>query len=123
MLRMSKQDDSASKTKAQGPRPGLPARGTQTGRPLLVAFDLLGRRWALRVLWELREDQLGFRALQQRCASMSSSVLRDRLTELVGAGLLETDDTRRYRLTRHGHALLVALKPLSRWAEEWGAGT
>ena len=47
----------------------------------------------------LREDQLGFRALQQRCASMSSSVLRDRLTELTGAGLLETDDARRYRLT------------------------
>jgi DNA-binding HxlR family transcriptional regulator len=121
MLRMSKQDTSASKTKAQGPRPGLPARGTQTGRPLLVAFDLLGRRWALRVLWELREDQLGFRALQQHCANMSSSVLRDRLTELVGAGLLETDDARRYRLTPHGHALLLALKPLSHWAEEWGA--
>jgi DNA-binding HxlR family transcriptional regulator len=118
---MSKQDTSASKTKAQGPRPGLPARGTQTGRPLLVAFDLLGRRWALRVLWELREDQLGFRALQQHCANMSSSVLRDRLTELVGAGLLETDDAGRYRLTPHGHALLLALKPLSHWAEEWGA--
>jgi DNA-binding HxlR family transcriptional regulator len=118
---MSKQEDNASKTKAQALRPGLPARGTQTGRPLLVAFDLLGRRWALRVLWELREDQLGFRVLQQRCASMSSSVLRDRLTELTGAGLLETDDARRYRLTPHGRALLVALSPLSRWAEEWGA--
>jgi DNA-binding HxlR family transcriptional regulator len=120
---MSKQQGSASKTKAQGPRPGLPARGTQTGRPLLVAFDLLGRRWALRVIWELREDHLGFRALQQRCGNMSSSVLRDRLTELTGAGLLETDDARRYRLTPRGHALLVALKPLSHWAEEWGAGT
>lgn len=120
---MSKQERSASKTKAQGPRPGRPARGTETGRPLLVAFDLLGRRWALRVLWELREEHLGFRALQQRCAHMSSSVLRDRLTELAGAGLLDTDDARRYRLTRHGHALLEALAPLSRWAEEWGAET
>src|SRR5512133_1347094 len=60
------------------PRPGQPARGRQTGRPLLVAFDLLGRRWALRVLWELREERLGFRALQSRCDDMSSSVLRDR---------------------------------------------
>jgi DNA-binding HxlR family transcriptional regulator len=123
MLRMSKQEGSASKTKAQGPRPGLPARGTQTGRPLLVAFDLLGRRWALRVLWELRQDHLGFRTLQQRCERMSSSVLRDRLTELTGAGLLEIDDTRRYGLTPHGHALLVALSPLARWADEWGAGS
>lgn len=118
---MSKQKTTASKTKAQGPRPGRPARGTRTGRPLLVAFDLLGRRWALRVLWELRDEHLGFRALQERCEDMSSSVLRDRLAELGGAGLLETDDAGRYRLSRHGQSLLKALKPLSNWADEWGA--
>ncbi|MGO9790784.1 MAG: winged helix-turn-helix transcriptional regulator [Solirubrobacteraceae bacterium] len=61
--------------------------------------------------------------MQQRCGGMSSSVLRDRLAELVGAGLLETDDAGRYGLSRHGHALLEALKPLSTWAEDWGAGT
>lgn len=116
---MSKQDNSASRTEAQGPRPGHPARGTRTGRPLLVAFDLLGRRWALRVLWELRAESLGFRALQQRCEGMSSSVLRDRLAELTGAGLLETDDERRYRLSHQGRSLLRALKPLSKWAEQW----
>jgi len=121
MLWMSKQDSSASVNEAQGLRPGRPARGTRTGRPLLVAFDLLGRRWALRVLWELRDDHLGFRALQQRCEGMSSSVLRDRLAELVVAGLLETDEVGRYGLTHQGQALLVALKPLSRWAEHWGA--
>ncbi len=120
---MSKHDDTALVTEAQGLRPGRPARGTRTGRPLLVAFDLLGRRWALRVLWELRQDPLGFRALQQRCESMSSSVLRDRLTELVGAGLLETDVAGRYGLSHHGHSLLEALKPLSRWAEQWGTET
>ena len=121
MLWMSKQDSSASVNEAQGLRPGRPARGTRTGRPLLVAFDLLGRRWALRVLWELREDHLGFRALQQRCEGMSSSVLRDRLTELVFAGLLKTDEAGLYGLTHQGQALLAALQPLSRWAEQWGA--
>ena len=121
MLRMSKQNNNASITEAQGPRPGRPARGTRTGRPLLVAFDLLGRRWALRVLWELREETLGFRAVQERCDGMSSSVLRDRLAELVGAGLLEVDEMGRYGLSRHGAALLEALAPLSSWAEAWGA--
>jgi DNA-binding HxlR family transcriptional regulator len=120
---MSKQHPNASRTEAQRPRPGRPARGTRTGRPLLVAFDLLGRRWALRLLWELREDSVGFRALQERCEGMSSSVLRDRLAELTGAGLLETDDAGHYRLSPHGRALLEALEPLSRWAEEWGAAT
>src|ERR1700716_4526153 len=117
LLRMSKQNRSASKPEAQGPRPqgprpqgprpqgprpGRPARGTRTGRPLLVAFDLLGRRWALRVLWELREERLGFRELQQRCDGMSSSVLRDRLTELARAGLLETDEAGGSGLSRYG---------------------
>lgn len=120
---MSKQERSASKLEAQGPRPGRPARGTRTGRPLLVAFDLLGRRWALRVLWELRQEHLGFRALQERCGGMSSSVLRDRLAELVGAGLLETDSAGRYGLSQHGRELMVALKPMSRWADRWDAGT
>lgn len=120
---MSKQHTSASRTEAQGPRPGRPARGTRTGRPLLVAFDLLGRRWALRVLWELRQDNVGFRALQQRCEGMSSSVLRDRLAELTGASLLETDSAGRYGLSPHGRALLQALEPLAHWADEWGAVT
>jgi DNA-binding HxlR family transcriptional regulator len=119
---MSKQKRSASINKAQPLRPGRPARGTRTGRPLLVAFDLLGRRWALRVLWELRAEPVGFRALQERCEGMSSSVLRDRLVELVGAGLLQTDEAGRYFLSPHGQALLEALAPLSRWADEWAAG-
>ena len=102
------------------PIPGRAARGTTTGRPLLVAFDLLGRRWALRVLWELRDQPLGFRALQDRCEGMSSSVLRDRIRELVESGIVAAGDDRRYGLTEHGRALLAALEPLSRWAEAWG---
>jgi DNA-binding HxlR family transcriptional regulator len=104
------------------PQPGSPARGTRTGRPLNVAFDLLGRRWALRVLWELREERLGFRALQQRCEGMSSSVLRDRLRELTAARILDTDGDGRYGLSKDGKKLLSALEPLSRWAQDWAAG-
>jgi DNA-binding HxlR family transcriptional regulator len=120
---MSKQHANASSFEAQGPRPGPPARGTRTGRPALVAFDLPERRWALRVLWELREDHLGFRALQESCGGMSSSVLRDRPAELVSAGLVQNDDAGRYGLSLHGHALLEALTPLSSWAAECGAGS
>lgn len=103
------------------PRPGTPARGTRTGKPLMVAFDLLGRRWALRVLWELRDEPLGFRALQRRCDGISSSVLRDRLTELVDVSIVVTDAAGDYTLTEHGRSLLAALKPLSRWADDWGS--
>jgi DNA-binding HxlR family transcriptional regulator len=85
----------------------------------MVVFDLLGRRWALRVLWELRGEHVGFRALQARCDQMSSSVLRDRLAELVEAGIVEADDDGLYGLTDAGRKLLRALAPLSRWAEDW----
>ena len=72
----------------QPPRPGVPVRGSTTGRPLMAALDLLGRRWALRILWELRDGPLGARALLSRCGQMSSSVLYERLRELTGAGLV-----------------------------------
>src|ERR1700722_17849874 len=76
------------KTKRQpAGRPGRPVRGSTTGRPLMAALDLLGRRWSLRILWELREGPLGARSLRERCDGMSPSVLYDRLGELTGAGL------------------------------------
>jgi DNA-binding HxlR family transcriptional regulator len=83
----------------------------------MAALDLLGRRWALRILWELRDGPLGFRDLQSRCDAMSSSVLRTRLVELVGAGLVEQHGD--YRLTPLGRELGTAIRPLSRWADRW----
>jgi DNA-binding HxlR family transcriptional regulator len=84
----------------------------------MAALDLLGRRWALRVLWELRDGPLGFRALQAACDGMSSSVLRDRLHELTEAALVERQDDA-YQLTALGAELGQALAPLTRWAERW----
>ena len=86
----------------------------------MAALDLLGRRWALRVLWELREGPLGFRALQAACDDMSSSVLRDRLRELSAAALVEQASDESYVLTPLGTDLGTALAPLSRWAQRWG---
>src|SRR5580692_3422404 len=51
---------------ASPPRPGRPVRGSTTGGPVMAALDLFGRRWTLRVLWELRDGAVGFRLLQQR---------------------------------------------------------
>jgi DNA-binding HxlR family transcriptional regulator len=102
------------------PLPGRPVRGSTGGRPLMAALDLLGRRWALRVLWELRDGPLGFRALQAACDSMSSSVLRDRLGELAEAGLIGRDGDR-YALTPLGDDLGRAMRPLAQWAGRWEA--
>jgi DNA-binding HxlR family transcriptional regulator len=101
------------------PLPGQPVRGSATGRPIMALLDLLGRRWALRVIWELREGQLQFRALQERCAGMSSSVLNQRLRELRTAGIVELGE-RGYRLTDEGRGLRDAVAPLDAWAKRWG---
>jgi DNA-binding HxlR family transcriptional regulator len=84
----------------------------------MALLDLLGRRWALRVIWELRGDPLSFRELQQRCGGVSSSVLNDRVAELREAGALEQSD-RGYRLTDEGVLLLDAYPPLHAWADRW----
>ncbi|MPY96344.1 MAG: transcriptional regulator [Acidimicrobiia bacterium] len=87
----------------------------------MAALDLLGRRWSLRVLWELRDGPHGFRALRDRCDGMSMSVLRQRLVELGAAQLVEQDDAQRYRLTALGEELRAAIEPLTRWSERWSA--
>jgi len=75
------------------PLPGRPVRGSATGRPIMALLDLLGRRWTLRVLWELRGAPVpSFRELQTRCGGVSSSVLTDRLAELREAGIVERTD-------------------------------
>jgi DNA-binding HxlR family transcriptional regulator len=86
----------------------------------MALFDLLGRRWTLRVLWELRDGGLTFRQLQARCDTMSSSVLNQRLRELRDAGIVNVHAGEGYTLTREGHALLRALAPLHEWAARWG---
>jgi DNA-binding HxlR family transcriptional regulator len=112
----------ASKTKARKASvlPGQPVRGSRTGRPVMALLDLLGRRWALRVLWELRDGQaITFRSLQARCGGISSSVLNDRLRELRDAEIVAAESSSGYHLTAHGRELLVALAPLDAWAKRW----
>jgi DNA-binding HxlR family transcriptional regulator len=89
----------------------------------MALLDLLGRRWALRVVWELRDQRLTFRELQERCDSMSASVLNQRLAELRDAGIVEQHDAGGYALSNEGRALLTALGDLDTWAKRWAART
>ncbi|MCH7477775.1 MAG: helix-turn-helix transcriptional regulator [SAR324 cluster bacterium] len=106
---------------AELPKPGSKVRGTRSGRPIMVLLDLLGRRWTLRVLWELREGALRFRALQERCGGLSPTVLNRRLAELRAAGIVGPDNPEGYLLTSEGRKLLRALAPLGEWARRWAA--
>jgi len=100
------------------PRVGQSVRGSRSGRPIMVVLDLLGRRAALRLLWELRGEPLTFRALQDAAAT-NPALLNTRLKELREAGVVDHGDGG-YHLTDAGRALVQALHPLSAWADAWG---
>jgi DNA-binding HxlR family transcriptional regulator len=83
----------------------------------MALLDLLGRRGALRVLWELRGPPLTFRALQAT-AALSPSVLNTRLAELRDAGVVDHGGDG-YGLTPSGRDLLAELAGIHRWADAW----
>jgi DNA-binding HxlR family transcriptional regulator len=99
------------------PLPRRRVRGSANGRPIMALLDLLGRRMALRILWELRDRPLTFRALQQ-AAETNPSVLNARLAELREARIVE-HGPEGYSLTPEGRKLLEAFLPLHAWAEDW----
>ncbi len=101
------------------PLPGQPVKGSTSGRPIMAALDLLGRRWSLRIIWELRDAPVGFREMQARCGGMSPTVLSTRLKELEAARIIAADEDRRWRLTATGQDLIKAFGPLHTWAERW----
>src|SRR5712692_9530558 len=101
------------------PVPHRPVPGFQTSYPIVAALDLLGRRWILRILWELRNGPMGFRALQALCDQISPSLLSQRLTVLQTTELIHHSEEGLYHLTEVGKALLQALAPLQAWAEQW----
>jgi DNA-binding HxlR family transcriptional regulator len=107
---MSKQASAMKKTAV---------RGSRSGRPVMALLDLLGRRWTLRIIWELREQPLTSRALRAACDEASPTVLQSRLSELREAGLLELMPESGYRLTRMGQELRENILPLHRFAERW----
>ena len=101
------------------PIPGHRVRGSKTGRPIMALLDLLGRRWLLRILWELREDPLSFRVLRERCGDISPTILNRRLKEMREAGIVELRSGSGYTVTSTGRTLFDVLAPLNKWAAGW----
>jgi DNA-binding HxlR family transcriptional regulator len=89
-------------------------------RPIMELLDALGRRWSLRILWELWQGERTFRALREACDDVSPSVLNERLAELRELGFVELGDAG-YALSKDGRGLAEHLVPLDAWARRWAA--
>jgi DNA-binding HxlR family transcriptional regulator len=81
----------------------------------MVLLDLLGRRWTLRVLWELRDEPRTFGQIQG--GEISTSVLAQRLRELTEAEIVERTERGAYALTASGRELAGLLMPVDAWAK------
>ncbi|HNY21020.1 MAG TPA: helix-turn-helix domain-containing protein [Treponemataceae bacterium] len=100
------------------PKPGNKVRGSTTGAPVNALLDLLGRRWALGILWSLGDGPATFRELQERCGGVSPSIMNTRIKDLRESGIVEnTDDG--YDLTPRGRELREIIVPLGKWAVVW----
>ena len=103
---------------------GTKVGSSRTRRPIITVLNLLGRRWSLRILWELHlNGPSRFRALQRLCGDISPTVLNSRLSELREAGVIELRGAEGYIITEEGIALGKIINQLNTWAKCWAEGT
>jgi DNA-binding HxlR family transcriptional regulator len=100
------------------PEPGQKVRGSQSGTPIMAMFDLLGRRWALGIIWQLSDQTLTFRQLQDKCHSISPGVLNTRIKELRKVDIIIKSENG-YQLSPRGLDLFSKLTPLGDWSVKW----
>lgn len=102
------------------PTPGKPVRGSQSGAPIMAVFDLLGRRWAMGIIWNLSRGPSTFRGLQSSCETISPSILNSRIKELKEAKIVDRS-LDGYHLTPMGEELVLLLKPFGKWSISWAS--
>lgn len=84
-------------------------------------LELLEARYALRVLWALKDGHpQTFRLLQDSIGHITPNTLNTRIKELRAAGLL-IHDGNGYVVTALGAALLKRLKELPAFAGKWAS--
>jgi DNA-binding HxlR family transcriptional regulator len=85
----------------------------------MALFDLLGRHWAMGVLWTLTEiGPCTFRKLQDECETISPAALNIRLKELQAAGFVHRTESG-YAATELGLRLYEQLRPLGAFSKDW----
>lgn len=84
----------------------------------MALLDILGQRWTLRILWELRNGPLSFRKLRAQCEDLSPTLLNARLKLLRETRIVELGDDG-YSLSKQGQELSAPLLALHDWAQTW----
>jgi len=92
---------------------------TTSQRPIVQLIDILGKKWVLRILWELQESPCTFRELQSRCGDLSPTIINTRIKDLCAAQLVYKSPESGYTLSQHGNELIELFYPLNEFANRW----
>ncbi len=104
-----------------------PLRELASRCSLPAALEAMGERWSLLILRAAFNGLQHFEEFQSELG-IARNILANRLSRLVGHGILERctveADRRKieYRLTEKGYALLPVLVALRQWGERWETG-
>ncbi len=94
---------------------------------LPAALEVMGERWSFLILRAAFNGLHHFEEYQSELG-IARNILANRLSRLVGHGILERrslpEDRRKieYRLTDKGCALLPTMVALRQWGEQWETG-
>ncbi|MBX3032616.1 MAG: helix-turn-helix transcriptional regulator [Bdellovibrionaceae bacterium] len=89
--------------------------------PAELTVDLIGSKWRIIVLWNLRKKTRNFNELRRLTPGISATNLSLALKHLQGLGLVEREETGaargevNYSMTSRGQSLDAVLKALVRW--------
>jgi DNA-binding HxlR family transcriptional regulator len=89
--------------------------------------ETLGRKWHLRIVYQLLENgPMGFSALKTEVVGVSSKMLSESLSHLEEDGLVDRDIVSdqpvrvEYSLTERGRALEPVVSAVVTWGSEYG---
>lgn len=98
----------------------------RSGCPISLALEVFGDRWTMLILRDMVfAGKHSYSELVEAEEGIATNVLRDRLNDLVEAGIIDrvvsTEDKRRvdYRLTEAGIDLIPVMIHIGEWGQKW----
>lgn len=88
-------------------------------RPMMLLIDLLGRKWSMRIIWELKQETCTFRELQIRCGGISPTIVNRRVKDLLEANIITKSEPKGYKLSQIGYELVDLFDPINQWSQRW----
>ena len=90
-----------------------------------LTFDIIGAKWKILIIWELRENEKRFREIQKSIGKITDKMLTKQLRELEIAELIsrkvypEVPPRVEYSLTLLGKSILPVIEMLEEWGKQY----